>query len=127
MADVACFEMPVEAGLELGAIIRLDVAYQSSGNSATQLASDLGLLVAALAGQSIGFDSAAWIMTPALAAKLAAVVGSGGAPAFPAITVKGGMLLGIPVLCSNSVSSSISAGTIVVLVEASALDVADDG
>ena len=24
MADVACFEMPVEAGLELGAIIRLD-------------------------------------------------------------------------------------------------------
>lgn len=24
MADIACFEMPVEAGLELGAIIRLD-------------------------------------------------------------------------------------------------------
>ena len=38
MADVACLEMPVEAGLELGAIIRLDDQH-AKGQASDELVS----------------------------------------------------------------------------------------
>jgi hypothetical protein len=40
--------------------------------------------------------------------------------------VRGGTLLGIPLLTSNSVPSSVSGGSVVVLVDAASIDVADE-
>jgi hypothetical protein len=41
--------------------------------------------------------------------------------------VRGGELMGIPVLTSNSVPGSTSGGSVVVLVDAASVDVADEG
>lgn len=103
------------------------IAVQSSGSTATAIASDLATMVSTMADADVPFLAPAWIMRPADAAKLAAKRDTAGGPAFPDIRVNGGTLLGIPVLTSNGVPSSVSGGSIVVLVDASLIDVADEG
>lgn len=58
--------------------------------------------------------------------RLAAMRGSGGAPAFPDMQVRGGSICGIPVIASASVPDT-SSGSILALVEASRVLLADDG
>ena len=84
-------------------------------------------MVAAMAANDVPFANPFWIMRSTDAALLAAKTTTSGALAFPSINVRGGELLGIPVITSNSVPGSVSGGSIVVLVEASLIDYADDG
>jgi HK97 family phage major capsid protein len=100
---------------------------QSSGSTATAIAADLGAMVATMADADVPFSAPFWIMRGSDAARLAAKRDTAGGPAFPDVRVNGGTLLGIPVLTTNGVPASLSGGSIVVLIDAAAVDVADEG
>jgi hypothetical protein len=65
-------------------------------------------------------------MRNADAGKLACKRDTAGGLAFPDITPRGGSLMGIPVITSNAVPSSLSGGSIIALVDAAEILYADD-
>lgn len=98
---------------------------QSTGSTALLIAADLATLLTTLADQN-ETDALYWVMTRSDAARLAAKRDTAGAPAFPDIKANGtGFLLGIPVIASNAVPHSTSAGSIVALVNAAGVDYGD--
>jgi hypothetical protein len=104
------------ADVSPGSITNGITAVQSSVSTATQIAADLvdarqrdGRLQRAV-------PRTLRIMRASDAAKLAAKRDTAGGAAFPDVTVRGGMLLGIPVIVSTSVPVTVSGGSIVVLV-----------
>lgn len=103
----------------------------STGSSLAQTDADLEDMIQALdlAGSDLQF--ATWIMRPRTALYLSRLRGSGGALAHPGITAKGGTLMGLPVITSNSVpveSGSPGDGdTSITLVDPSQILVADEG
>jgi HK97 family phage major capsid protein len=99
----------------------------SGGATLAAVDADLKSMVDTLTTASMTLQSAAWIFHPRSATSLAFLRGSGGAPAFPGITAKGGTLLGIPVVTSEACSSAGSPGQrFAALVEASEILYADD-
>jgi HK97 family phage major capsid protein len=98
----------------------------SGGSTATLLAADFASMIGTMADANVDFTNPYWIMRPADAAKLAAKRDTAGGVAFPDIKVNGGTLLGIPVVTSNGVPASVSGGSIIILVNASDLDYADE-
>jgi hypothetical protein len=84
-------------------------------------------MVSTMADANVAFASPYWIMKNSDAAWLAAKRDTAGGPAFPDVHVRGGRLLGVPVLTSNSVPASVPGGSIVALVDAASIDVADEG
>jgi len=102
--------------------------YSSTGSTVSAIDADLKLLLNVLIGADCDLSTAAFIMSPITATHLALLRGSGGAPAFPSVNARGGTLLGLPVICSTNVAASGSpGGRQIVLVEASQIDIADDG
>ncbi len=65
-------------------------------------------------------------MRPGVAAKIALARDTAGGAAYPGITVADGGLAGIPVLTSTAVPSSASGDSIIVLVDAAEILLADD-
>ena len=103
-------------------------SFESSGATLAAIDADLQLLIAALTNADMALTTAAWLMAPGTAATLAGLRGSGGAPAYPLMTAKGGLLFGLPVLTSTAVAASGSPGErFIVLVEASEILLADEG
>jgi len=98
---------------------------QSSGSTAIQIANDLGGMVSALATAG-AFRNPVWIMHTSSAAALAAKMSTTGSPAFPDARVTGGTAFGVPIIASSSVPYSVSAGSIVVLLDAAEVLIADD-
>lgn len=96
-------------------------------NSLTNIIADTRQLLFNFAAQEISLDNSYWIMTPNTAIALSLIYTTNGQQQFPGITVTGGVFLGLPVIVSNSVPHSVSAGAIVALVKASEIQVADDG
>ncbi len=89
---------------------------------------DVFALMTTFAANEISLQGAYWIMTPDMALRLSLLLNTGGTDfAFPNITVNGGTFLGLPVIVSNSVPHSTSAGAIVALVVPSDIYLADDG
>jgi len=70
--------------------------------------------------------AAAWVMSAKLAARLNLMRDSGGASSFPDVGADGGRIAGIPVLTSDSITDD-TAGTVVALIDQSAVLYADDG
>jgi len=103
------------------------VATQSTGSTTIEITADLEALLTTVADADVSFTAPAWVMKNSDAARLACKRTTTGGVAFPDVRVNGGTLLGIPVITSNSVPSSVSGGSIVVLVDASQIDVADEG
>jgi hypothetical protein len=66
-------------------------------------------------------------MTPYNALKLSMLRETNGEFSYPGITLNGGTWQGIPVVTSNNVPNSVSAGSIIVLMATSEIFVADDG
>jgi hypothetical protein len=68
-------------------------------------------------------------MRPRTATYLSRLRGTGGAPAYPGIGAKGGVLLGLPVITSANVPVRAVTGdpSYIVLLDASAVALADDG
>ncbi len=89
---------------------------------------DVYALMSTFAANEITLDGAVWIMTPDAALRLSLLLTTGGENfAFPGLTINGGTFLGIPVLVTNIVPHSVSAGSIVALIKPSEILLADDG
>lgn len=107
-----------------GAIRQQAAAWTTLATVITDVQAFLNLFAA----QNIALDSTCyWVMTPAVALNLSMIYTAGGNNlAFPNLTIDGGTFFGIPVIVSNSVPNSVSAGSIVVLLKASEILLADD-
>ena len=89
---------------------------------------DIKSLISTFDSNEIGLDqNAYWVMKPGDATALGMLRTTNGPMAYPDINNQGGMLFGIPVLTSNSVPSSVSGGSIVALIKASEVFLADEG
>ena len=98
----------------------------SSGNDADAVRTDIASLWAPFITANISPTTAVYIMTPTIALALSLMRNSLGQPEFPGITINGGTLDGIPVITSNYVPTE-TAGSLVVLANASDIWLADDG
>lgn len=102
--------------------------FSSTGSSVTQIDADLALLVQSLVAAEMPLSSATWIMSPTTATSLALKRGSGGSPAYPLVSAKGGSLIGLPILTSTGCAASGSPNErFLLLAEQSEILVADDG
>jgi HK97 family phage major capsid protein len=100
----------------------------STGSAVANIDTDLEDLLGVLIAAEMPLTSASWIMSPITATHLALKRGTSGAPAYPGVTARGGTLLGLPVLTSSNVAASGSPGErFIALVEASEINLADDG
>ena len=88
---------------------------------------DVSALMGALTGANVAVDNLVWVMTPDSAFRIGQIRTANGPYAFPGITVGGGTLLSMPVITSNSVPHSTSAGSIIVLFNPSDIFMADEG
>lgn len=89
---------------------------------------DVKVFLTTFATNEISLDGSYWIMTPDMALSLSLLLNTGGTGlAFPDVSINGGTFLGIPVIVSNSVPHSVSAGSVVALVKGSEIFLADDG
>ena len=103
-------------------------SFESTGSALANVDADLGKLLGALTDGNCSLSTAAWVMAPRTASSLARLRGSGGGSAYPSITARGGSLLGLPVITSGNVKATGSPGeTLIALIEASEVCVADDG
>jgi hypothetical protein len=101
--------------------------HESSGPSLDAIDADLKLLVLDLLNAGMTLETATWIVSPVTAASLAAMRGTGGAPAFPGVSVTGGELLGLPCITSSALNATGSPGErSIVLLESGQVDLADD-
>ena len=100
---------------------------QATGSTLATFEVDIAAAMSVLVTGEIPFESAVWITTPYTAMKIGMLRDAGGARAFPEVNVKGGTLYGIPVVVSNSVPHSTSAGTIMVLAATPEIFLADEG
>lgn len=97
-------------------------------SSMANVLTDVYAFMAVFAANDISLEGAYWVMTPDTALRLSLLLTTGGENfAFPNVTINGGSFLGIPVIVSNSVPHSTSAGAIVALIKPSEVFVADDG
>ncbi len=102
---------------------------QASANPVTLASFEIDLKAAInvlLAGE-IPFGSATWVMTPYSAMSIGMLRDAGGDLAYASINAAGGSLFGLPVVTSNSVPHSTSAGSIIVLVSTPEVFLADEG
>jgi HK97 family phage major capsid protein len=101
--------------------------FSSSGSSVAQIDADLERMVQSLVSAEMSLATATWIMSPVTATSLALKRGTGGAPAYPLISAKGGSLLGLPVITSTACSASGSPNErFLLLAEQSEILLADD-
>jgi HK97 family phage major capsid protein/HK97 family phage prohead protease len=100
----------------------------SAGTSADNIRTDLQNLFEAFVVANLDPTSAVLIMPQTLALAASMLVNDLGQPEFPGITMRGGTLMGIPVIASQyAQDASGGAGNLVVLVNASDIFLADDG
>jgi hypothetical protein len=87
--------------------------FASSGSTLAQVDNDLGLLIDALTDGGSDLMNATFILHPKSATYLSRLRGSGGARAFPDISVKGGTLMGLPAIVTANIAraGSPSPGT----------------
>lgn len=94
----------------------------SSGDTADDVRADIMALWADAIAANLPMTSAVYITTPSIALALSLMVTTLGQPEFPGISMRGGTLLGVPVIVSNHVD----AGTFI-LAFASEIWLSDDG
>ena len=101
----------------------------STGSALANIDVDLGAALNALDAAGSNLAMAVWVMRARSAIHLARVRGTGGAPAFPFINARGGSLLGLPVVVSNSLPLNPPTGdaTSIALIDPAGIALADDG
>jgi HK97 family phage major capsid protein/HK97 family phage prohead protease len=96
--------------------------------SMANVLTDVKAFLTTFATNEIALNGAYWVMTPDTALSIGLLLNTGGtAFAFPEIDVNGGTFLGLPVITSNSVPHSTSAGAIIALIKPNEVFLADDG
>jgi HK97 family phage prohead protease len=101
-------------------------AIASSGNTAAAIRTDIRALMAAFIAANNAPTNGVFIMTTLTALALSLMQNPLGQPEFPGITMNGGTFFGMPVITSEYVPTD-TAGSIVVLANASDIYFADDG
>lgn len=103
----------------------------SSGSAFADVDDDLAAAVEALSDAGSDLVFAAWVLLPRTALYLARLRGPDGALAYPGLTVKGGVLLGLPAVVSAHVPVELGSpgfgNTSIALIDAGQVLVADDG
>lgn len=102
-------------------------AVQSSGATRALIDADVANVFSGFLTANIPLTSLVWVMTPYSALKLSLLREANGQPSYPDISINGGTWEGIPVLTSNNVPNSVSAGSIIVLMAANEIFYANDG
>ncbi len=98
--------------------------FNSTGGTLANVDADLRAMVDALDD----LTAAHWIVHPRTATALSLMRGTGGAPAFPTINARGGMLLGLPAIVSANVPvvAGSPSETTIILLDADGIALADD-
>ena len=100
----------------------------ASGTTVDDIDADIKLMTDTLLDANMPLSTAAWILSPKTAVSLSLKRGSGGAPAYPGVTARGGTLAGLPVITSTACEADGSPGErFIALVEAGEVEIADDG
>jgi capsid protein len=116
------------AGVEPASVTNAAPSTPSTGSSLSAIDSDLGTLIDALVAAGSDLQFGAWIMSTVTGNYISRLRGSGGAPAFPQMSARGGTLLGLPCLTSAHVTTVGSpAQRFITLLDASKITVIDDG
>ena len=110
--------MTAVAGVSPASITSGVTPIASTGSSYAQVNADVRAAFAPGIDAGLTYASGAWIMNPRTALFLSGVVTAGGALAFPGISIQGGVFYGLPVLCSASVPIDTSGNTIIALLDA---------
>jgi HK97 family phage major capsid protein/HK97 family phage prohead protease len=110
------------AGVSPASVTNGVTAIPSTGTTPEALRNDLATLIATYAAANMNIDGLVLIMRNALAVAISMARNALGQREFPEMTKDGGMLEGIPVLCSQSVPSGL-----IVAVNAPDILLADDG
>jgi HK97 family phage major capsid protein len=98
----------------------------SAGSTAAEVRADVATLINSFITANIDPSSLVFIMPATVAMQLSLIRNAFGQKEFPDISVKGGMLEGIPVLTSQYVPNE-SGGAMLILVSAQDIYIADDG
>ncbi|MGI8895368.1 MAG: phage major capsid protein [Casimicrobiaceae bacterium] len=115
------------SGAKPKAITNGATGFISSGNTIAAITADAKDLARQLVDLGSDLANAVWIVHPRTASFLATLPGSGGAPAFPGVSMRGGSWFGLPVISSGSVPLTNSpATTIIVLADPARILYADD-
>jgi len=118
------------AGVMPASITSGVTAIHSSGSTLAAIDSDLALLIQALSDAGSDLQFATFVTRPRTALYLSGLRGTGGAHAFPAMTVKGGTLAGLPCIVSAASPSDVGSpaeGGELTLIDPSQVLVSDDG
>jgi HK97 family phage major capsid protein/HK97 family phage prohead protease len=76
----------------------------ASGADAADLRADFKAILTSMIGANISPSGSYWVMLPTLAVSISLMLNALGQPEFPGINADGGMLMGYPVVTSNSVA-----------------------
>lgn len=101
-------------------------ADHSSGTSADHVRQDIEVAMGHFLTANISPQSAVWIMPATIALRLSLLRNAFGQKEFPDITMNGGTLEGVPVITSQYMPV-VTAGALLILVNASDIWLADDG
>jgi HK97 family phage major capsid protein len=115
------------AGVKPASITNAAPAFASGGSTALLIDADLGKLQESVIARGSDLMACYWVMHSITAAFLSRVRNANGDSAYPNISVRGGTLLGLPVIVSGSVPHGGSPSTCsVILIDASKLWVGED-
>lgn len=101
----------------------------ATGTDADHLRTDLATILTNLSRNELNLGDVVWIMTPEQALNIGLMLSSLGTPLFPGINAKGGELLGLPVVTSNSanIPGSPNSGKMIIAAVVPEILLADDG
>lgn len=114
------------SGVSPASITNAAVPIPSSGNDADSVRNDIRTLFGTFIAANNAPTSGVWIMSAAQALSLSLMMNPLGQSEFPGISMNGGTLFGLPVLVSEYVPT-VTAGSLVILVNASDVYLGDDG
>jgi HK97 family phage major capsid protein len=103
------------------------VPIPSSGSTAEDVRNDIATLIATFLGNNQDPSGLVLILPASLALALSVQVNALGQGEFPGMTMKGGTLLGLPVIASQYAAMIPGAGNLVIAVNANEIFLADDG
>lgn len=103
-------------------------AVQSTGATLAALDANVRTVMTTFADAELGLSSGVWVMSASLAIRLSMMRTNQDTKAFPELSVNGGTFYGLPVIVSNNVVGSGSAGDqFLILIDQSNVLLADDG
>jgi len=114
------------ANVSPASITNGSTTHHSTGATAADCRADIATAMGGFIAANISPDNAAWIMQSTTALQLSLLRNAFGQKEFPDITLKGGILEGVPVVTSQYVPNE-SGGAMMILVNASDVWLADDG